>query len=118
MGMSISPSRISPTMGSSKKKPDELLEGARVEIGEKARPRTLSCGRLTILRSAGIRLGGTGARDGILNARRCQHAHWVTLLIFMVAAGFNVPTTKMRSFSRSGSGATFAKLWMHNGPSD
>ena len=70
----------------SKKKPDELLEGARVEVGELKRdPRDFVLWKAADDTAVGWDSPwGTGAPGGILNARRCRHARWVTLLTFMV----------------------------------
>ncbi|MBQ86360.1 MAG: cysteine--tRNA ligase [Gammaproteobacteria bacterium] len=104
----------------SKKKPDELLEGARVEIGELKRdPRDFVLWKATDDSAVGWDSPWGYGRPGwhIECSAMCICALGDTVDIHGGGSDLMFPHHENEiAQSESATGATFAKLWMHNGP--
>ena len=104
----------------SKKKPDELLEGARVEIGELKRdPRDFVLWKATDDNAVGWDSPWGYGRPGwhIECSAMCTCALGDTVDIHGGGSDLMFPHHENEiAQSESATGATFAKLWMHNGP--
>ena len=104
----------------SKKKPDELLEGARVEIGELKRdPRDFVLWKATDDSAVGWDSPWGYGRPGwhIECSAMCTCALGDTVDIHGGGSDLMFPHHENEiAQSESATGATFAKLWMHNGP--
>ena len=104
----------------SKKKPDELLEGARVEVGELKRdPRDFVLWKAADDNAVGWDSPWGYGRPGwhIECSAMCTCALGDTVDIHGGGSDLMFPHHENEiAQSESATGATFAKLWMHNGP--